>query len=298
LGVPLSIKVNDKEKQELLNKYPSLKLNNNELNFTEMCYENTFGNILCKKYLKGQFTSINLGISGCGNRATIKELYMHPELNWDSMEKIIVIYCPSGMERFDFALDSFREHSHWICMWPHPQNQQGAKKKLWQGYNECLYSEKFAVIEQIAHVRELLMWCKVNNADLIITPAFDKRYNKDFFTQELYTDYQRDITGEIKTINKESEHISNNIEHNQEIKNLIDMWPWDKMFYPDDFPTFIDMCLGQEFPDDWQNNHFYGFHGKGSPNKFVTKCAHPAAKSHDKFAKCLYDHISKNYLRV
>ena len=35
------------------------------------------------KYFAGKsHTPINLGIRGCGNRASIKELYMYPELDY------------------------------------------------------------------------------------------------------------------------------------------------------------------------------------------------------------------------
>ena len=92
-------------------KYPSLnKSPDGKLDFTFMEYDNAFVNVLCNKYLQGSYTPINFGLRGCGNRATIKELYFYPEIDWHLIDEIIVIYCPSGVERFDFINDTYTDH--------------------------------------------------------------------------------------------------------------------------------------------------------------------------------------------
>jgi hypothetical protein len=290
-GPLFKIQVSEKEQEQLLEKYPEIYMNFNDLNFTHMEYRNAFCNKLAKKYLNDEYASINLGIKGCGNRAAIKELHMHPELHWHNLDEIIVIYCPSGIERFDFVNDAYESHVHWIAMWPNPQDASGSKKSLWQGYKDSIYSDKFAVIEQISHVQELKLWCKYHNAKLIITPAFDRGYTKEFFEQALFTDYHRNSTGEIFKKIEYNDLKTKNPKHHQELQNLIDMWPWDNMFYPENYPTFVDLCLAQEFPTSWNRNHFWSFHGKGTPNNWVTPCAHPSEEGHDKFAECLYKHI-------
>lgn len=294
LGDPLKLNdISKKEKLDLIKRYPILELGpNDDIDFTFMEYENAFTNVLCKKYFDNQYAAINLGQRGCGNRATIKELYLYPEIHWHNLKEIIVIYCPSGPERFDFINDQFKDHGHWICMWPNIDGKTGPKEKLWTGYKESLYSEKFEVLEQITHVQELLTWCKLHNAKLIITPAFDQRYSKDYFIRSLSDNIQRDMDGNRITQSMLT-NIKNIFSDGQKINDLVKLFPWDKMFYPDGMPTLADMAVKQEFPNQIKNNnyHFWSFIGKGTPNNWITPCAHPSAKAHDYFASLLHHHI-------
>jgi len=298
LGEPLSLNdISEKEKQELIKEYPLLNLGpDKKIDFTFMEYENAFTNVLCEKYFNGEYAAINLGQRGCGNRATIKELYFYPKIHWHKLKEIIVIYCPSGPERFDFINDQWQDHGHWICMWPNEQSQQGAKAKLWAAYRENLHSDKFEVLEQIAHVQELLTWCKLHNAKLIITPSFDHRYDKDYFTNALQKQVQRTATGE-QIESKFS--ITNMFSKSDNVDDIVNLFPWDNIFYPNKMPTFADMALKEEFPDHDKNiyqNYFWSFLGKGTPNNWITPCAHPSAKAHDLFAKLLYQHITNEQL--
>jgi hypothetical protein len=292
LGLPISMVVPSNKKQELIEKYPNVELNpfTNKLDFTFMEYDNAFGNLLATKYFNGEYASINFGVRGNGNRATIKELYFHPELHWHNLDEIIVIYCPSGMERLDFVSDGWTGHHHWATAWPHYKDiAQGPRKILSEGYNKRLSSEKFEIIEQITHVQELLMWCEARNAKLIITPAFNREYTREYFEKHLLIAVGRDIEGNI--LNNNQNIIQQEVKN--ELTRLIDLWPWDKMFYPSEYPTFVDLCMAQEF-SDWKYQHFFEFTGIGTPQKWVTPCAHPAAKGHDLFAKNLHEHIINN----
>lgn len=294
LGDPLRLNdISKNKKIELIKKYPSLELGpNDELNFTFMEYENSFVNVLCKKYFNNEYAAINLGQRGCGNRATIKELYLYPEINWHKLKEIIVVYCPSGPERFDFINDQFKDHGHWICMWPNIDGKTGPKEKLWTGYKESLHSEKFEVLEQIVHVQELLTWCKLHKAKLIITPAFDQRYSKEYFTKSFFTTIERDMDS-----NRVKQSVLSNIKEmfadTQKSENIVNLFPWENMFYPENMPTFADLALKQEFPEQTKNHnyHFWSFLGKGTPNNWITPCAHPSAKAHDHFAYLLHKHI-------
>jgi hypothetical protein len=248
--------------------------------------DNAFVNVLCKKYFKGMYTPINLGMRGKGNRATIKDLSMFPGINWNMAEEIIVIYCPSSPERFDFIADQYYDGGgRWECMWPH--DQKDIRKNLWDGYRSLLWSEKFGVIEQIAHMQELKMWCKLHNAKLIITPAFDGRFTREYFNEQLGSTVVRDHTTRERT----KTILSTNNCRSQE---LIDQWPWENMFCPDGQPTFVDAVIKKEFPDSAQLTHFFEYTGKGSPDLWITACAHPSAKGHDYFASLLYNYITQS----
>lgn len=288
MGIPLRIDLEPGQEEEIISKYPTVESNKKQtpsLDFKFMEYKNAFVNVLCKKYFQGEYTPINLGIRGCGNRATIKELYFRPEIKWDLIKEIIVIYCPSGLERFDFVNDQWDEHFHWKAMWPHYENMESSdRKSLWEGYGKTLWSSKFEVIEQIAHVQELMTWCKMKGAKLIVTPGFDRRYTKDNFKQCLKTSVERDMDGNVK---KNNNMFFNKTDHDY----LLHLFPWDSMFEPAGYKTFVDLVMAQEPDIDDITDHFFQFLGKGSPNGWITPCSHPAAKGHDLFALYLYNHI-------
>jgi hypothetical protein len=288
IGKKLEIQLTSKEKAELLNKYSNLSVHSTVIDFTLMEYENAFVNKLCKKYFQGEYTPINFGLSGCGNRATIKELYFYPDINWDIIDEIVVIYCPSGVERFDFMHDVYEDHFHWKAMWPNWEGQSDPERQaLWRGYSKTIWSEKFGALEQIAHVQELLTWCKLKNAKLVITPGFDRRYEKPYFKNSLETTIDRDIDGNIQTE-------KNPIFFKPDIDYLLDLFPWDKIFKPEGFQTFADLAMSKE-PLIESNDYFFQFLNKGSPNMWITPCSHPSAKAHDLFAKSLFEKLKGDY---
>lgn len=286
IGEALEIKITLKERNELLKKYPILKTDDNgKINFRFMERENSYVSVLCKKYFNGEYTPINFGVRGCGNRATIKELHFYPSINWDIIEEIIVVYMPSGLERFDFINDEVVDGNRWKAMWPHPNGMsEGPRKSLWEGYAKSLYSDRFIVMEQLAHVQELLTWCKSKNAKLIITPAFDDRYNKEFFQEQLDINVFRDHEGNF--LSKKVPFFRSEM-----VSNFIHLFPWENMFEPDGYKTMAKLTISQEKDLEDNNEYFFQFIGKGSPDRWMTACAHPSAKAHDLYAMKLYQHI-------
>ena len=145
------------------------------------------------------------------------------------------------------------------------------------------------MLEQISNVIELENWCKLKNARLIITPGFDKTYNQTNFKNIIRWTVIRD---ENQKITKHVEHTASMqiLDKNKEqtLDAIVNQWPWDKMFKPQDCPTFIDLCLNQE---GIENVGFWDFNGKGTPNHWVTVCCHPSAKGHDLFAHELHKFI-------
>jgi len=285
-GEPLVPDISKKERDAILKNYPDVtKQLTGDLDFTFLEYKNAYVNVLCKKYLQSEYTPINLGMRGCGNRATIKELYLHPEIFWDYAEEIIVIFSPSGLERFDFVNDTYDDHYRWVAMWPHynSMEKKSARRSLWEGYNKCIWSEKSEIIEQICHVQELISWCKNKNAKLIITPAFDKKYDREYFRHMLGQEIIRDNNGHTfkKTLfNKHSDW------------KLASLYPWNNFFYPDGYKTFSELALANDDGVDDKTDHYFQFLGKRSPQGWITPCAHPGQKAHDLFAKLLANHIN------
>lgn len=59
------------------------------------------------------------------------------------------------------------------------------------------------------------------------------------------------------------------------------------MFEPEGHSTWVSLLQSKE-PSD---QYFYTYIGTGSPNKWITPCAHPSVKSHHLLAELLYKHI-------
>ena len=100
---------------ELWEKYnwdlgTSSEIDNHDL--LKSSYENSWVNKICENYLT-DYTPINLGMTGRGNRAAVKELYLHPDLQLEKSNEIIVVFMLTGMERFDFIDKEFFEHVHY-----------------------------------------------------------------------------------------------------------------------------------------------------------------------------------------
>jgi hypothetical protein len=225
-------------------------------------------------------------------------LYFWPQIDWHLAEEIIVIYTPSDPVRFDYINDEFSEHGQFNCMWPWWEDKEdGPRKFLWRGYNEAAYSEKFAILEQIGHVIELQNWCKVHNAELVITSAFDRSYNREKMYTVLQDVVRRGHEQKLETfMSRDSgpteQYIRENYPtgHLEFLEQVVDMWPWDKMFNPQGCDTFMDLCLKQE---GISNKGFWDYNGVGTPGGWVTVCCHPSAKGHDLFAKELHRHLTK-----
>lgn len=275
---------------ELKLKHPLLKVNYmGQIDGRKMEEKNAFVDILANKYLEGAYTPINFGQSGGANRGRVKELYLNPGINWDAMKEVIVIYWPTSIERFDFINDSSFLTSHFKTVWPNTtdNNKSTPMGKMWAAYGEAIYTEKFGVMEQIATVQELMTWCKLKNAKLIVTPAFDRRYNKADFHRIMRTEIVRDLDWNIIDLIEGSQ--------DETLDPLIDLFPWENILVPGDLPedrnTFIDYCLKQEPDIKDTNDHYFQFMNNRSPRGWITPCSHPGKKAHDAYAKFISEYI-------
>lgn len=279
------------DKQRLVGEYPDVSVDP-VINFSDHEHNNSFVNVLCKKYFDGSYTPINLGRSGNGNRATIKDLYFYPDILWNEIQETIVVYCPSGAERIDYMDDTqvpvVNNHPRWVSAWPSDvDGGKGARNQLWTGIQRAVDSDRFQIMEQIAHVQELLLWCKYHKAKLIIVPAFMQNvYTRDAFLKSMNRLVTRSNTREL-----ENTKIPNLREYNPSYEKFVDLWPWECMFYPDGTPSFADYSLQQEFGHWEKAQYFYRYVGRGSPDLWISPCGHPTKKAHDAFAKKLYERI-------
>jgi lysophospholipase L1-like esterase len=229
-------------------------------------YENSWVNQLCKHHLT-DYIPVNFGLSGCGNRATVKQLYLHPELNLEMAKEKIVIFLLSGMERFDFVNRQFNDHHNFFAMWPNPWDKTSTNYELWKIYSEDIWDDKFGYIEMLLNIVEAQMWAKANNAKFVLGSAFRNDYQRKNF-QKMFSD--------------------------ENTKKLVDVINWDNYVYPGGYPSFTDLLVHLEDRDDLLGGGFYAWsfeQEKMSPKQYFTKCGHPSFKGHKVIADELYKFI-------
>lgn len=229
----------------------------------DQMYDNAWVKQLCDNHLP-DYTPINLGCLGTGNRAAIKNLYLHPGLKLENASEVIVVYMLTGMERFDFVNQFLPEHNHFYTMWPNPWDKNTTNKKLWEAYAESIWSEIFVCTETLLNIKEAEMVCKANGWKLVITSAFDIRITKEHFMKEL---------GEHKA-------------------DLVNSIPWDKFLYPENKRSFMELLLHLEGKPELALGGFYEYCSNlKMPTKFITPCAHPSQNGHTVMAKYIYNFL-------
>jgi hypothetical protein len=241
----------------------------------ESNYANSWVNQLCKNHMP-DWTPLNLGMSGKGNRYAIKELMVNPLLGIEKAKEKIVVFAVSGFERFDLAKDLVGEE-HFTTQWP----VYGGYKEKKLGYSELtlengdsLYSEKFVISEFI--IIELMNWCKLHNAKLLLMSAFTPEFNKNHFIDVLSPNVTS-VLGQMK------------------LDELIWSVPWERIIRPLGFSCITDMLMHLE---GWDKDlPGYGFRNVKidtiGPNGYMTKCQHPSEKGHKLLAEIIYEHILK-----
>jgi hypothetical protein len=239
-------------------------------------YEGAWVNQLCKNHMP-DWTPINFGMRGCGNRATVKELYLHPKLHLEKAKEKIVIFAITGTERFDFINKAFYDHHHFFAMWPSPWSDGVTNKKLWEAYYEDIFDDRFAVIELLLNIQEVMTWCKAHNAKFILCSAFENRLNKKYFTEQL-VNKQNPITADLI--------------------NLVD---WNNIFRPQGYENFTDMLVHYEGRDDLKGGGFYMWaheQKQGTSEGYFTPCAHPSYKGHALIAESMYEYIQNDFKNI
>lgn len=261
---------------------------NQKKEISKCFYENSWVHQLCKNHLI-DYEPLNLGLTGRGNRATIKELYLCPEMKLHEKEEIIVIFMLTGMERFDFCRGNFDENSFFKTMWPRLDErvENNPDEDLWIAYFKSIWSDRFAIMEMLLNIAELKTWCKSHNAKLMMISAFRPDYLKEEF---------------LRLMNKES---NNFIKTNQSYINyLINIIDWDNFIRPNGHRCVTDYLCELEDRTDLiiedlfgLSSKYYEFaysHKEISPKGYITNCAHPSDLGHGKIADILYENILNN----
>jgi hypothetical protein len=240
------------------------------VNVYQLEYEGSWVNQLCKNHMPG-WTPVNLGQRGCGNRAAVRDLYYHPDLNLEKAKEKIVIFMLSSINRFDFISKAFNDHHHFYAMWPHPWDRNATMPSLWQAYHDHVWSLSFGILETIGHIREAMTWCKANNAKFMFASAFDLTVSREDFA----AGYLPDITDPIQQ---------------EQYLKIVNSLPWETFVRPGGLNTIIDFLFNKEGVDARFVNWFeWCQQFRGTPLGYLTPCSHPSLLGHKVIAQEIYE---------
>jgi len=240
-------------------------------------HENSWVNVLCRDHFP-DYTPINLGVKGIGNRAAIEQLYFCDRVDFDNSEVIIVLML-SGFERLDlpatfsdgdqlddgYSNGDYR-HYKWNTAWPHD-----SANLCWKAYAKELYSEKFVATGQLLALLHLQDFCKAHNIKLVVANAFNQR--------------NQGILEYLK----------------EETTSLFDKFDWECYLHnTTDYVAFVEKLVeldGVIPKEQWQGFH-QAYFNRTWPAKYLTNCegAHPTIDGYKVIADELAKFIKyKNY---
>jgi len=211
------------------------------------------------------YIPLNFGSKGRGNRSAAKELYMN---QLDSTSEKIVVFCLSGLSRFDFLQPKGELVDHHF----QPVFPDLSGNKLWQGYAEFGNSWQQEAVDCILNIAEVQNWCKVNNAKLLLVSAFDLRIGREEFRSMIIPESK---------------------------KYLADIVDWDLMVKPKGNRTLMEYLVREQEPslseDELQpiysNEYFNRYKIPGFAEGLITPCGHPSNQGHIHISSLLEDEI-------
>lgn len=226
-------------------------------------YDYSWVSQLCRNHMP-DYIPVNLGSMGKGNRASVKELYLYPQIEVDNASDVVLVYMLSGIERFDFVNKEFTEHHHFLTMWPNYWDPNSTHKQLWEAYARDLWSEKFVCIEALLNIREAEMFAKAKGWTFVVASAFDQRITKDRFIKEI----------------------------GAKQLDLIETLPWDSFLYPQGCNSFMQLLLRYDGREELAEGAFYDYYSKlKEPTEYITNCMHPTRKGYGIMAEEIYNFI-------
>ncbi len=252
-------------------------------------YSHTFVNRLCEVYFKKEYTPINFGQEAAGNFAAISRLHLH-DIPWNSLEEIIVIFMPSGMQRFDIIRDDNDSvvGNEFKTLWPFvSDSQKGMFVEFSKLYEKTCYSEKFEVLNFILNFQNLKSWVKAHNAKMLIFPAFSKEYTREYFANCLNLNIFRDhrFQNRLEKVSKKTREF----EHEFLLKQV----PWEEFLVIDGSRTFFDLCYKNDpkYNPDLSMADVLRLRALAN-NDWIKPRGHPSELGHDLLAKKLFEIIT------
>lgn len=236
-------------------------------------YRNSWVKILADKL---GYKALNLGHAGTGNRSAVKELYFHPK-EMSKINKGIVVYFLSGLERFDFVnKDLSSEHHHFQAMWPNFWDKNATHPGLWRAYAEAIYSEKFVAAELMLNLFEAQEFCRSRDFKLVVASAFDMRVTRD----KIANIFNAKGLGVPSCVIED---------------DFVDQFDWSQFCAPKGYTTFMELLCDLEGNKSLASGRYFDHFTKMPyPSKYITNCAHPSLEGHKVIAEEFYRFINES----
>ena len=211
--------------------------------FLEEQEKNNWLSQLQDKFLPN-YKVFNLGITGIGNRAAVKELYFNPLPK--NLGNVIVILIATGLDRFDYFKQSNEaDRISWQTIWP-CISDKGIISALEQQYLEQIWSPENDALEFLSTVCEAENFCKANGYKFLFISSFDSRISKSCLLEDL-----------------------------KDKSRYIDIVDWNNFINIPDRDSLMDMINqleGNEYRSMYDIYHNKSF--TKLPSKYITPCGH------------------------
>lgn len=225
-------------------------------------HKNSWVNQLARDHFP-EYTPINLGIKGIGNRAAVEQLHFCDRVDFENSEGIIVLML-SGFERLDlpgthsesdglddgYSNGQYR-HYKWQTAWP-----IDSQNSFWKTYAKDLFSERFVATGQMMALLNLQAFAKSVGYKLIVANGFNQVHNGNIY------EYLKENTGD-----------------------LVDKFDWSCYLHnTTDYVAFVQKLV--QLDNIMDANHWQGFHQyyfkRDWPAEYLTNCegAHPTIKGY------------------
>ena len=234
-------------------------------------HENSWVNVLCRDHFP-DYTPINAGARGIGNRAAVNQLHFIDNIDWNNSTGIIVLLW-AGFERLDFINvnpiipsnehipihDGYNNgqyrHYKWRTAWP-MEGMGGNEEPVWRTYARFLHSDQFVATEQLLSLLHLQAFAKAHNYKLVLANAYN--YREEGILPHLQKYVNTDLFNKFDW----STYLNSTTDYTAFVQKLVEM----------------DNIMGTQ--------HWLGFHEfyrkLDWPQKYLTNCegAHPTIEGY------------------
>lgn len=249
--------------------------------------ENSWVNVLCRDHFT-DYTPINLGVKGIGNKAAVEQLHFCNRIDWDNATGIIVLMW-SGFERLDFLQqnpicddgiddgysDNTYAHNKFWAAWP-AESDNPHTGLVWSAYAKCLWSEQFVAVNQMLNLLNLQTFAEAKGFKVVVANAFN------------YPDLI-----EPQGVSLEADKYLK-----QYSGTLYDQFDWSNYANADtEYVSFMQKLVWEDglLPKERWNEWFTFYKQRDWPSEYLTNCegAHPTIKGYKVIAEELAKFIKK-----
>jgi hypothetical protein len=242
--------------------------------------ENSWVNQLARDHF-AEYTPLNLGIKGIGNRAAVQQLHFVDTVDFNDAEGILILML-SGFERFDvfqqrpkdnygFAEPdgySNGEYRHQKWRTAFPAEHSGGADAFWTCYAKELWSEQFVASETMMALLNLQTFAKAYGFKVVVANAFNIRH------EGIY-EWLKEYSG-----------------------SLVDKFDWSCYVHNEtDYVAFMEKLVQLDGKiDDWIHYHrYYNPKNLSTHSEYLTndEGTHPTIKGYKVIADELAHFIKK-----